>query len=150
MMTSVRPPLQISARTARALSVAVFASLVTGYGTAALGGVSPFGLVVAGVFKIVGLLGAIALFVGSQGQQANAPDRLLDERQRGERDRAHVRAFHIVVAAMFAAFLYTIPARAAGWWLPGVDVAIDMLSAFAIFSMALPGVVLAWRAIEAD
>ncbi len=133
---------------ARALSVAVMAALGVGYlGDAVWGAASPTLALAFGLQKLFGLVGAIVLFLDSHGQEANAPDRLLDERQRAERDRAYVRAYQIIVTGMFAIFLYTIPAQSFGWWLPGIGKAIDMLSAYAIASLALPGIILAWRAV---
>ncbi|WP_426163219.1 hypothetical protein [Sandarakinorhabdus sp. DWP1-3-1] len=151
METAYRPVLRLKLRTARRLSIAALAALGIGYlGSAVLADPPRWLFVALGLLKIFGLVGAIALFIDSTGQHANAPDRLLDERQRHERDRAYVLSYQVIVVSMFAAFLYTIPAQALGWWLPQIAPAIDLLSAFAITSLALPGIILAWRGVESD
>ncbi|PZN92229.1 MAG: hypothetical protein DCF31_17010 [Alphaproteobacteria bacterium] len=151
METAYRPVLRLKLRTARRLSVAVLLALGIGYLGGAIATDPPRWLFVGiGLLRIFGLIGAVALFVDSTGQHANAPDRLLDERQRHERDRAYVLSYQIMVISMFAAFLYTIPAQVLDWWLPQIPAAIDLLSAFGITSLALPGIILAWRAVESD
>ena len=138
---SFKPPLRLGLRTARGLSIVAVAALAIGYlGAAMAGDAVGFGLL-----KLVGLLGAAALFLDASGQQANAPDTMLDERERRERDRAYVLAYQAVIGAMFVALIYTIPAQALGWWLPDAAAMRDLLSALAIAGLALPGVILAWR-----
>jgi hypothetical protein len=139
---SFKPPLRLGLRTARGLSVVALLALVAGYLGAAVTGDSPgFGLL-----KLFGLFGAAALFLDARGQQANAPDKMLDERERHDRDRAYVLAYQAIVGAMFVALIYTIPAQGLGWWLPDAAAMRDLVSAFAIAALALPGVILAWRA----
>jgi uncharacterized membrane protein YfcA len=138
---SFKPPLRLGLRTARRLSVVALVALIGGYLGAAVMGEAPG----FGVLKLVGLLGAAALFLDARGQQANAPDRMLDERERRERDRAYVLAYQAIVGAMFVALVYTVPAQGLGWWLPDAAAMRDMLSGFAIAALALPGVFLAWR-----
>jgi hypothetical protein len=138
---SFKPPLRLGLRTARGLSVVALLALVAGYlGVAVAGDAMGFSLL-----KLLGLLGAAALFLDAHGQQANAPDRMLDERERRERDRAYVLAYQAIIGAMFVALIYTIPAQALGWWLPDAAAMLDLLSALAITGLALPGVILAWR-----
>lgn len=140
------PPLRLKLRTARVLSVVVLAGLGLGYLGGAMfpdaaGGVrSGFSIV-----RLIGLFGAVALFVDVRNQQAHSPDAMLDERQRAERDNAHVRAHQIIVGTMFAVLFYSVPATKLGWWLPDREGAIDLLSAVATAGLALPGMILAWR-----
>jgi hypothetical protein len=138
---SFKPPLRLGLRTARGLSVVALLALVAGYlGAAVAGDALAFGLL-----KLLGLLGAAALFLDARGQQANAPDRMLDERERRERDRAYVLAYQAIIGTMFVALIYTIPAQGLGWWLPDAAAMLDLVSALAIAGLALPGVILAWR-----
>jgi hypothetical protein len=143
MDKTFNPPLRLTLRTARGLSVVALLALVTGYLGAAIAGDAPL---LFGVLKLVGLIGAAALFLDAHGQRANAPDRMLDERERRERDRAYVLAYQAVLGVMFIALIYTIPAQGFGWWLPDAAAMLDLISAFAIAALALPGVILAWRA----
>lgn len=57
-----------------------------------------------------------------------------------------MRSHQSIVSGMFVIFLYTLPARPLGWWFPTLEDGIDLLSAYAIAAMALPGIILAWRA----
>jgi hypothetical protein len=138
---SFKPPLRLGLRTARGLSVVALLALVGGYLGAAVAGDSlGFGLL-----KLLGLLGAAALFLDARGQQANAPDKMLDERERRERDRAYVLAYQAIIGAMFAALIYSVAAQGLGWWLPDAAAMLELVSALAIAGLALPGVILAWR-----
>lgn len=144
-MTS-NPPLRLKLRTARLLSVVVLAGLGLGYLGGAMfprvdGGVWHF----FSVLRLIGLFGAVVLFVDVRNQQAQAPDAALDERQRAERDNAYLRAHQIIVGTLFVGLFYTVPATKLGWWLPDSEGAIDLLSGFAIASLGLPGMILAWR-----
>lgn len=148
MDKTFNPPLRLGLRTARALSVVAGSALLIGYLGAAVAGDAPL---LFGVVKLVGLLGAAALFLDAHGQQANAPDRMLDERERRDRDRAYVLAYQSIIGTMFVALIYTVPAQRFGWWLPDAAAMLELLSAFAIAGLALPGVILAWRApVEAE
>lgn len=149
MDKTFNPPLRLRLRTARILSVMALAALSIGYLGSAIVGEAASGLVF-GLAKLFGLLGAAALFLDAQGQQANAPDQMLDERERRDRDRAYVRSYQALLGMMFFALIYTVPAQALGWWMPDAAAMVDMLSAFAIAGLALPGVILAWRAVETD
>lgn len=146
-MTSVtRPPIILAAGQARILSVLALSAIVAGYLLDAIFTEMPRAAFVAvGIVKLFGLLGATALFLDAHGMAANAPEKLLDERQRAERGRAFVLSHQIIVSAIFLIFLYTLPAKPLGWWFPSLDDGIDLLSAFGIVGMALPGIILAWR-----
>lgn len=146
MEMSINPPLRLKLRTARFLSIVVLAGLGVGY----LGGAlmpDNDGSVRLGfaIVRLIGLFAAVALFVDIRNQRVHAPDAQLDERERAERDSAHRASHQAIVGTMFVVLFYTIPAKALGWWFPDRDGAIDLLSAFAIASMALPGIIAAWR-----
>jgi hypothetical protein len=146
MDMSINPPLRLKLRTARILSVVVLTGLGIGYLGGALmpdddGGVR-LGFA---ILRLVGLFAAVALFIDIRNQRVHAPDAQLDERERAERDSAHRASHYVIVGTMFVALFYSIPAKALGWWFPDRDGAIDLLSAFAIASLALPGIIAAWR-----
>lgn len=151
MTAATRPAITLRPAQARTLSVLALAALAIGYVLDAVITEQPrLASTLIGLVKLGGLLGALVLFIDANGQQAHAPERLLDERQRADRDRAFVRSHQIIVTAMFLIFLYTLPAEPLGWWFPTREAGIDLLSAFGIASMALPGVILAWRAPDSD
>jgi hypothetical protein len=136
----------LSAPAARALSVVVFAALAAGFLAGAIWpDLDGPAFLVAGLARLAGLLGAVVLFLSGYGQQSQQPDSQLDERERDERNRAYMATHQIMLGLLFGFFIYATLARAAGWWLPQGEEAIDLLSAFAIWSMALPGAILAWR-----
>jgi hypothetical protein len=136
----------LSAETARGLSVLVFLALPLGSFADAIWPEMPPGAhLAAGLVKLVGLLGAALLFLSTYGQKSQQPDSALDERERDERNRAYVATHQIMLASLFGFFIYATIARLAGWWLPSGETGFDLLSYFAIGSMALPGAILAWR-----
>ncbi len=146
MDTAFNPPLRLKLRTARALSLLVLVAMPAGY----LGGAIwperlDWAWPVFAMMRLIGLFAAVFLFVDIRNQRANAPDAMLDERERAERDSAFRASHYGIVGALFLAFLYTIPAQRLGWWLPDGEGAIDLLSAFGIISLGLPGIILAWR-----
>lgn len=139
-------PLKLSLRSARILSVLLVAGLGLGY----LGGAIATGAdgdrpMVFTLLRLLGLVSALALFIESRGQMAQANDAMLDERERALRDRSHVVTHQIMVAVMFGFFLWSILAKFIDGWMPDQEQALDLLSGFAIGSMALPGIILAWR-----
>lgn len=138
-VAAARPPVRLSIRASRALSVATYAALAVGTIGAAAAPNLAFSVV-----KLAGLIAATVLFLSTFSFQVNAADTMLDERERGERDRAYVLAHQIIVATLFAAFLYALAARTFGLWLPDGEGAVDLLSVLGIGSLAAPGAVLAW------
>jgi len=143
---TMNPPLRLSLRTARILSVAVLGGIGIGY----LGGAimaDPDGTTpIAFVFiRLIGLFSAVALFIEGRGQMTQANDAQLDERERQQRDKAYVATHQIMVTALFGFLLWSILAKFIDGWMPGREAALDLLSGFAITSMALPGIILAWR-----
>jgi hypothetical protein len=136
----------MAAQQARALSIIVYGSLAAGYlADAAFPDLDGPLFAVTGALKLTGLIGSAALFLSSYGQQSQLGDCALDERERDERNRAYVATHRIMLGCLFGFFLYSVLAKAAGLWLPTGEGAFDLLSAFAIGSMSLPGAILAWR-----
>lgn len=140
------PVIDLSPGAARRLSLVALAGLALGYPADAIIVDLPlFADRLIGGIKLIGLLATVVLFLDTPFRLVNAKDRALDDRLRHERDRALATSHRIVVPLLFAGFVYAYVAEALGWWLPAPRAAIDLLSAFAIFSMALPAIVLAWR-----
>jgi len=140
------PPLKLSRRVARLLSVLVLAGLGVGYlGGAIVTGPDGDPLLPFTLLRLVGLLSALALFIEGRGQLSQASDPMLDERERALRDRSYVATHQIMVATMFGFFLWSIVARFINGWMPGQEQALDLLSGFAISSLALPAIIIAWR-----
>jgi hypothetical protein len=147
MTMAPKPPLKLSLRTARILSLLVLGGIGIGYlggAIAAPDGDTPIGFVFV---RLIGLFSAVALFVESRGQLAQSSDAMLDERERALRDKSYVATHQIMVLALFGFFLWSILAKFIDGWMPGQEAALDLLSAFAITSMALPGIILAWREV---
>lgn len=131
---------------ARLLSVVAIASLSVGYlGAALLGDVAgPADLGLSGL-KLVGLVSTILLFLSNYGQMSQRREAELDEREAQLRNRAYVLTHQIMVSLMFLAFFYFEAAAKLGWWLPAADEVGNLITAFALGSMALPAAILAWR-----
>lgn len=139
-------PLKLSLRTARILSVLVLAGLGIGYlGGAVAAGPDGTPPILFSLLRLAGLLSALALFIEARGQMAQASDSMLDERERALRDRSYVVTHQIMVAVLFGFFLWSIIARFIDGWMPAQEQALDLLSGFAICSLALPGIIIAWR-----
>jgi hypothetical protein len=146
MDMTINPPLRLKLRTARALSLLVLVVMPIGYLGGAIWPDTPEAASsFFGSLRLIGLFAAVFLFVDIRNQRVNAPDTMLDERERAERDSAYRASHYGIVGTMFAVLFYTVPAKALGWWLPDRDGAIDLLSAFAIASLALPGIISARR-----
>lgn len=151
MTMAPKPLLKLSLRTARLLSIAVLGGISIGY----LGGAimaEPDGTApIAYVFvRLIGLFSAVALFIEGRGQMAQSSDAMLDERERHLRDKAYVATHQIMVLTLFAFFIWSILAKFIDGWMPGQEQALDLLAGFAISSMALPGIILAWRELPAE
>lgn len=131
---------------ARLLSVVAVASLAVGYvGAAMLADTRGLADVGLGVLKLVGLVSTIFLFLSNYGQMSQRREAELDEREAQLRNRAYVLTHQIMVTLLFLAFFYVEAAGKLGWWLPAVDQAGNLITAFALASMALPAAILAWR-----
>ncbi|WP_017668419.1 hypothetical protein [Sandarakinorhabdus sp. AAP62] len=145
MKQALNPPLRLSLRTARFLSLLVLGGIGIGYlgGAvfAAPDGTTPMGFL---GLRLIGLFSAVALFIEGRGQLTQASDAMLDERERALRDKSYVATHQIMIMALFGFFLWSILAKFIDGWMPGREQALDLLSGFAITSMALPGIILAW------
>jgi hypothetical protein len=140
-------PLKLSLRTARILSLLVLGGIGIGYlggAIAAPDGDTPISFV---FLRLIGLFSAVALFIDGRGQLTQSSDAMLDERERALRDKSYVATHQIMIAGLFGFFLWSILAKFIDGWMPGQEAALDLLSAFAITSMALPGIILAWREV---
>jgi hypothetical protein len=136
----------IPAARARALSVVVYAALAAGYlAAAALPELEGPAFLLVGMLKLTGLVGAVALFLSGYGQKSQQADGALDERERDERNRAYVATHRIMLGCLFGFLIYGAVAQAVGLGMPEGEGAFDLLSAFAIGSLSLPGAILAWR-----
>lgn len=146
MTMASKAPLKLSLRTARLLSVAVLGGIGIGYLGGAImaepDGSAPIGFV---FLRLIGLFSAVALFIEGRGQMTQSSDAMLDERERALRDKAYVGTHQIMVLTLFGFFLWSILAKFIDGWMPGKEQALDLLAGFAICSMALPGIILAWR-----
>jgi hypothetical protein len=146
MSAGLNAPLKLSLRTSRILSLLVLGGIGLGYLGGAVfaeaDGSTPIGFVLV---RLIGLFSAVALFIEGRGQLAQANDAMLDERERALRDKSYVATHQIMVLVMFGFFLWSIIAKFINGWMPGQQAALDLLSGFAISSMALPGIILAWR-----
>jgi hypothetical protein len=145
MDMTINPPLRLKLRTARALSLLVLVVMPLGYLGGAIWPEMATASPLFGILRLIGLFAAVFLFVDIRNQRVNAPDTMLDERERAERDSVYRASHYGIVGTMFVVLFYTVPAKALGWWFPDRDGAIDLLSAFAIASLALPGIIAAWR-----
>lgn len=146
MAASLNAPLKLSLRTARLLSLLVLGGIGIGYlGGAILAGPDGDTPIAFVGIRLIGLFSAVALFIEGRGQMTQASDAMLDERERAMRDKAYVATHQIMIGCMFGFFLWSIVAEFTGGWMPGQEQALDLLSGFAITSMALPGIILAWR-----
>jgi cytochrome bd-type quinol oxidase subunit 2 len=133
-------------RTARALSVGVVAALIGGYlGAAVHPAPAPAIDIGLAVLKLGGLVGAMVLFLSNYGQMSQRAERDLDEREVAVRNRAYVLTHQIMVITLFLAFFWVDMADRFGWWLPPVGEVGNLITAFALSSMALPAAILAWR-----
>jgi hypothetical protein len=146
-MSTARPfEIRLPVHAARALSVFVYAALLLGNLGVAVGVPEPrIAALAVSLLKIAGLLGALVLFLSSYGQLSQKAERELDEREVAIRNRAYVLTHQIMVGVLLAGFLWVTLADKFGWWLPGASRTADLITAFAMGSMALPAAILAWR-----
>lgn len=148
MPTSKPFMLSMSPQSARALSLFVLGAIAIGYMGDAFMPDAPRAMGLAlGALKLIGLAGAIALFLSSWGQQAMAGDDLIDERQQRERDRAFTLTHRVMVVSAIGAFFYVDLSAKLGLPLPErTRDAADLINVYILLSMALPGMILAWQA----
>lgn len=132
--------------TARWLSVLVLVSLPVGYlGEAVLPALGDGALGFLILLRLVGLVGAILLFLSGYGQLSQRAERDLDEREAQIRNRAYVLTHQVMVVGLFLAFFWVEISTKLGWWLPPAKEVGNLITAFALSSMALPAAILAWR-----
>lgn len=103
-----------------------------------------------GFAALTGLISSVAFFVCSYGVLANAPDELLDEGQRFERNRAYSDAFKTVAAMLL---LGSIGAEFATD-IFGVPLSIGILQNYLLLmfttALVLPATLLAWRDVPLE
>ena len=94
-------------------------------------------VVAAGNDGLAGAIGSILIVVGSftmvllgRTVGLNSRELGLDERQRAERDQAHVRAYRILAWAMMIPLIYGFIALRKGLWLP--ETPKEVVGAFAV------------------
>lgn len=146
-MSTSRPfAIPLSAPAARALSLLVYAALLLGHLGVAIGVPEPrMAALAVGLLKLAGLLGALILFLSGYGQLSQRAEHDFDEREIAIRNRAYVLTHQIMVGTLLAGFLWVRLADRLGWWLTGASHTADIITAFALGSMALPAAILAWR-----
>ena len=148
-MTTAKPfVLRMKPQTARGLSLFVVAAVAAGYfGEVVLPDAPRATGLLLGGLKIIGLVGAIVLFLSTWGQQAMAGDDLIDERQQRERDRAFTLSHRWMVMTAIFAFFYVDLSKKLGLPLPErTRDAADLINVYILLSLALPGIILAWQA----
>ncbi len=140
--------LRMRPQTARSLSVFVLVAVAFGYSAEAVFPALPEAVAPAlATARLLGLLGAIALFLSNWGQQAMSGDDMIDERQQRERDRAFVLTHRWTVMAAIIGFFYVDLSGLLGLPLPrDYRGAADILNVFVLVSLAMPGIILAWQA----
>jgi hypothetical protein len=140
--------LPMRATTARALSLFLVAAVAIGYvGEVLYPGLPRSAGLVLGGLKLAGLATAIALFLSTWGQQSMANDRLIDERQQRDRDRAFTITHRFMVTMAIVAFFYVDLSPKLGLPLPArTQDAADLINVYVLLSLALPGIILAWQA----
>lgn len=143
--------LSLPPRMARVLSLLVGAGIVVGYPLGALL-MAPDGTLPMLIMPLhlVGLVAALVLFFDGRGQMTADVTARLDERERALRDKAYVTTHLIMALLLFAACLWIKLARLVDGWMPGPAQAVELLTAFVLLFMAMPGMILAWREQPAD
>lgn len=122
------------------------ASLSVGYlGAALIGDVSGSADLGLSILRMIGLVSTLLLFLSIYGQLSQRSEAELDEREVQLRNRAYVLTHQVMVGFLFLAFFYFEAAAKLDWWLPAADQVGNLISAFALGSMALPAAILAWR-----
>ena len=146
MTQSTAQSLKLSPSHARWIVAATYPALIVGYLLdLALGPqVGAPGLAVSPL-KLAGLVGCCGIFLTTFSFTANAPDHQIDERERTERSAAYVRAYQIVIGAVFLLFLASIAARLFTSWTLTVAALEELLTLIGIGGLALPAAILAWR-----
>lgn len=151
MSHSSAQSLKLSPGRARALVTVAYVGLLAGFAIDLFIDPQPRALALAvPLLKLVGLVGCLAIFSTTFSFTANAPDHEIDERERAERNAAYVRAYQVVITAVFLLFLTTIGLRLLTEWTPTVSMLEDLLTVIGVGGLALPAAILAWRAAGDD
>lgn len=131
---------------ARLLSMVAISALFGGYLGSAIVGKEPGPFDIGmSILKLTGLVSTIILFLSNYGQMSQRKESQLDEREAQIRNRAYVLTHQIMVVLAFIAFFWLESAHKLGWWLPDPREAANLITAYALGSMALPAAILAWR-----
>lgn len=138
--------LLLSQRATRILSILVLIGIGVGYPLGAWF-MAPDGEVPIQLMplQLIGLFSALILFLDGRGMITAGVTARLDERERAMRDRAYVTTHQIMVITMVAYYLWSQLAPHVGAAVPGPAQAHELLTAFAIVAMAMPGMIMAWR-----
>jgi len=143
--------LKLAPARARALVAVAYTGLLAGFALdLALGPQQGALQLAVSLLKLVGLVGCLVIFMTTFSFTANAPDHQIDERERAERNAAYVRAYQVVITAVFLLFLTMIGVRLLTDWTPTVSMLEDLLTVIGVGGLALPPALLAWRATALD
>lgn len=146
MTQSTAQSLKLSPSRARWIVAATYSTLLVGYLLDLVLDPLQGGLSLAvSAFKLAGLVGCAVIFLSTFSFTANAPDHQIDERERAERNAAYVRAYQVVIGAVFLMFLALIGIRLLTDWTPTVGTLEELLTLLGIGGLALPAAILAWR-----
>lgn len=146
MTQSTAQSLKLSPSRARWIVAATYSTLLVGYLLDLVLDPQPGGLSLAiSALKLAGLVGCAVIFLSTFSFTANAPDHQIDERERAERNAAYVRAYQVVIGAVFLMFLALIGIRLLTDWTPTVGTLEELLTLLGIGGLALPAAILAWR-----
>lgn len=146
MTQSTAQSLKLSPSRARWIVAATYSTLLVGYLLDLVLDPQQGGLSLGiSALKLAGLVGCAVIFLSTFSFTANAPDHQIDERERAERNAAYVRAYQVVIGAVFLMFLALIGIRLLTDWTPTVGTLEELLTLLGIGGLALPAAILAWR-----
>ncbi|MBS0373695.1 MAG: hypothetical protein JSR73_03905 [Proteobacteria bacterium] len=135
-----------TAATERAASLVTYAAFAIGTAAPLLLHPSPAAAKFFVALRATGVLGCIALFLVSRySRQVHASDLDIDERERAQRAQSYMRAFQILIGAVFVLFLLVLALDV----IQPVDrrdsILADVLVFLGVGGFALPAAVLAWQ-----
>lgn len=98
----------------------------------------------AGLAALTGMIASIVFFVSTYGVLANAPDRMLDERELAQRNQAYVGAFkYLVLMTILGGMIPEFLAKVFHFEL-SVGVMKNFMVLMFTTALVLPGFLLAW------